>query len=254
MNVEGDTPLHVACKLKNTAAVQLLGEKERCDLNTYDKKGDTALHIAIQMGKSKMLEILVKNGADILRPDRHGNAPIHIACLNFRLDILRNLLSGNPNQQNEDGDTALHIVCRMIISLESKLNTSVYACMVLILKFYNEHCAPFEETDKDVLHNVCAEGQSDMVQLLIENGADVLRPNRSGRVPLHIACSYTFQIALNCECCDPNQKNGCGDTALHIVCRMRIELLFMVGIHHDVQQSDTNENAPIHIANTPDLI
>ena len=37
------------------------------------------------------------------------------------MDILRILLSCkhcNPNQQNEDGDTALHIVCRMRIGNE----------------------------------------------------------------------------------------------------------------------------------------
>ena len=36
-----------------------------------------------------MVEYLVKNGADVLKPDRCGNAPIHITCKHVRLDILK---------------------------------------------------------------------------------------------------------------------------------------------------------------------
>ena len=62
-----------------------------------------------------MANLLLINGADILKSDRHGDAPIHIACKHARLDILKLLLnftSCDPNQQNAIGDTALHIVCR----------------------------------------------------------------------------------------------------------------------------------------------
>ena len=165
-NDEGDAPLHVACKRKNTAAVELLGEDERCDLNIYDKKGDTALHIAIQMGKSKMLQVLVENGADVLRPDRHGNAPIHIACLNFRLNILRILLSCkgcNPNQQNEDGDTALHIVCRMRIDDDFEYLKLLLS--VLVQDIGGPECSVNHEGDVP-LHVECKPGNTAAVQLL----------------------------------------------------------------------------------------
>ena len=55
------------------------------------------------------------HGANVLRPDRLSNAPIHIACINFSLAKSKHC---DPNQQNEDGHTALHIVCRMRIGNE----------------------------------------------------------------------------------------------------------------------------------------
>ena len=57
----------------------------------------------------------------IQQSDSNGNAPIHIACQYSRFTILRAILGHktcDPNQQNADRDTALHIVSRMTLSLE----------------------------------------------------------------------------------------------------------------------------------------
>ena len=32
--------------------------------------------------------ILIENGADVSRPDGHGNAPIHIACINLTSQLI----------------------------------------------------------------------------------------------------------------------------------------------------------------------
>ena len=341
-NANGDTALHIVSRMTLSPETKLqclkllfstpginpevLNNQHFTPFEATDKDGNTLLHNACAEGESEMVQLLIENGADVLRPDRRGNAPIHIACMNFRLDILRIILSCkccNPNQQNKDGDTALHIVCRMRIgneleylqsllfaqgvdfqqsdrnenapihiacqystlnilkeilghktcdpnqqnadgdtalhivsrmtlSLDTKLQylqllLSTSGIMPEVLN--NEHLAPFETSDKDgnsVLHIACIEGKSEMVQLLIENGADVLRPDRHGNAPIHIACMNfrldILRILLNSKHCDPNQQNGDGDTALHIVCRMKIGneleylklLLSVPGINPDI--------------------
>ena len=220
-----------------------------------DENGNTIFHNACVEGNSMIVQFLIENGADILRPDGCGNAPIHIACINFRLDILRVLLSCkhcDPNQQNKNGDTALHTISKVKVHLESKLQylqalLSTPGIYPEVLN--NEHLKPLDVTDKDgntLLHNACAEGLSEMVKFLIENGADVLRPDRHGNAPIHIACMSfrldILRILLNCKHCNPNQQNEDGDTALHIVCRMRngndlecLKLLMAVpGINPDI--------------------
>ena len=100
----------------------MLNNEHLTPFEATNKDGNTILHNACAKGESEMVQLLMKNGADVLRPDRHGNTPIHIACLNFSLDILRILLSWqncNPNQQNKDGDIALHIVSRLPLDLDT---------------------------------------------------------------------------------------------------------------------------------------
>jgi hypothetical protein len=123
MAISFDTKLQYLQLLLSTPGINLevLNNENLTPFEATDKDGNTLLHNACAEGESEMVQLLIENGADVLRPDRHGNAPIHIACMNFRLDILRILLSCkhcDPNQQNEDGDTALHIVCRMRIGNE----------------------------------------------------------------------------------------------------------------------------------------
>ena len=52
-NNDGDTPLHLACKQKNSALVQLLvrDSYRRCKPNAKNGRGDTALHIACQLNE-----------------------------------------------------------------------------------------------------------------------------------------------------------------------------------------------------------
>ena len=60
-----------------------------------------------------MVEFLLKNGADILKPNQVGDAPIHIACKHSRVDVLKALFEFegcDPNLYNAEGHTTLHIV------------------------------------------------------------------------------------------------------------------------------------------------
>ena len=270
-NANGDTALHIVSRMTLSLEAKLqylqlllstprinpevVNNEHLAPFDATDNDGNTILHNACAEAKPLMSQLLIENGADVLKPDRHGNAPIHISCQYSRLENLNAVLgskSCDPNQQNANGDTALHIVSRMTLSLETKLQ---YLQLLLSTPginpevLNNKHRAPFDISDKDgntLLHNACAEGKSEMVQLLIENGADIQRQDRHGNAPIHIACLKLkldiVRILLSCKLCNPNQQNEDGDTALHIVCRMRIgnvleylKLLFSIpGINPDI--------------------
>ena len=99
------------------ALVQRLVVLQREKINLrYSYRGQriTPLHAACRKGYCDMIEILLENGADIQAADSNGDAPIHTVCRIWKLNCLNILLGSNncnPNQQNADGDTALHIVC-----------------------------------------------------------------------------------------------------------------------------------------------
>ena len=240
-NANGDTALHIVSRMilrldTKLQYLQLLlsipginlevvNNKHLASFDVSDEDGNNLLHNACAEGKSEMVQLLIENGADVLRPNRRGNAPIHIACKNFRLDILRILLNCNhcdPNQQDEDGDTALHIVCRIRTGNELEYLKS----------------------------------------LLSAPGVDIQQSDRYENAPIHIACQYStldiLKVILGHKTCDPNQQNADGDTPLHIMSRMTLSVdtklqylqLFLStpGINLEVLNKDGN--TPFHNACT----
>ena len=311
-NRHGDAPIHIACKYSRVDILKVLLAYSSCNPDQLNAREDTSLHIMCRKGgnseqmmeNAKMVELLLKNGADVLKPNRHGDAPIHIACKYSRVDILKVLLaysSCNPDQLNAHEDTSLHIVCRKGGNSEQTMeNTKMVelllkngadilkpdrlgdapihiACkysrvdILKVLLAYSS-CNPdqLNAHEDTSLHIVCRKGgnieqmmeNAKMVELLLKNGADILKPNRHGDAPIHIACRYSrvdiLKVLLAYSSCNPDQLNAYEDTSLHIVCRKggnseqtmentkMVELLLKNGA--DILKPDRLGDAPIHIA------
>ena len=65
----GDTPLHEAAYHGQTEVLELL-LKQGADINAKDRFGKTPLHWAAKNGKTEVVELLLKNGADIHKESR----------------------------------------------------------------------------------------------------------------------------------------------------------------------------------------
>lgn len=136
------TPLHQALIDINEDKVRLL-VKEGADVNTLDKNGKTALHLASSIGRYSLVEFLVEAGADVhVKDNKHKTALVyaieknHIkvivylsnkanepvlkakedtifsAAKNAKMEEVAYYLSQNDiDAVNEDGKTALHIAC-----------------------------------------------------------------------------------------------------------------------------------------------
>ena len=239
LNHEGDAPIHIAYMHSRLDILKQFLTFKSCDPNQQNVRGDTALHIACRMRTDrepellKILEVLTSTpGINPTLVNYEGDAPIHTACMNSRLESLKVLLrceSCDPNQQNSKGDTALHIVCRMRTGSELQffeLLTSTSGINPTLVN--TEGIGPCDVVGDDgntLLHIACAVGTSTMVEYLVKNRADLLKPDRHGDAPIHIACKYSrldiLNAILGCTSCNSNQQNAVGDTALHIVCRMR---------------------------------
>lgn len=83
-DIEGITPLMLACSRGNAPIVRMLCSLTR-DINAQDVEGKTALHYAVERGNEQILEILlVHPGLDITRRCRAGRAPLDIASPELR--------------------------------------------------------------------------------------------------------------------------------------------------------------------------
>lgn len=88
-------------------------DERRSFVNQQDHtdKGWTALHWAAFYGKSEVVEILIKNGADVNAIGKFGQSPLLCAvCNNYENIVLKLIESGAlVNQQDSEGLTPLHM-------------------------------------------------------------------------------------------------------------------------------------------------
>mmetsp|Transcript_16457 Transcript_16457/g.22258 ORF Transcript_16457/g.22258 Transcript_16457/m.22258 type:complete len:88 (+) Transcript_16457:994-1257(+) len=62
------------------------------DINQKDYEGDTPLHWAVLLDNGPAVQFLLANGADVSIQNNKRNNVIMIACINQRLEILRQLI------------------------------------------------------------------------------------------------------------------------------------------------------------------
>jgi ankyrin repeat protein len=86
-----------------------------CEVNSLDyEMGWTPLMHAAAVGAKRTLDVLLKNGADVNKPDADGMTPLQLACHNGHASIVKALISEGADTNAVDclGFSALHLACR----------------------------------------------------------------------------------------------------------------------------------------------
>ena len=136
-DVTGATPLIFAILGGHTAIVELF-IKNKANVNHTDKHGQSALFPACEKNYLKIVQLLLQAGASPnLQRYHDGISALHIACANRFLELAQTLLQfkANPNIQNTNGVTPLmmatHLSYHDIVDLLVKSGARVD------LKVYN---------------------------------------------------------------------------------------------------------------------
>jgi ankyrin repeat protein len=126
-----------------------------------------------------VLQILVRNGANMNRLDSHGWAPIHLAAKRNYHRILKMLIEkgADVNLKNTYGSTALH-------SVAEEPNGSEAVKMLLIA---GADVNVANERGSTPLHCSIYSGSAQVVDILLRNGANVNAKDADGKMPLQIA-------------------------------------------------------------------
>ena len=237
-NMHLDTPLHLACYMKNLSIVRLLLE-QKCDTNIRNKKGETAqdiplnedgdclLHIACQWGDVDIVWYLITDEKcnPNVQSSTSENTPLHIAAKYGQDDTIVQLLSYkecNPNVHNNEGDTPLHIAAKHNMTPAiSQLLTSM-------------QCNVQNKKGDTALHTACYSKSLDSIKLLLEMRCSTNILNKKGET--------AQDIPLNED----------GDYLLHIACQWGdvdiVRYLITDERCHSNVQSSTSKNTPLHIA------
>ncbi|XP_014238417.1 ankyrin-1-like [Trichogramma pretiosum] len=188
--------LHVALNNKCKSTVRLL-LKKGADPNLTDARGLTALHIICKSHSDDhdLARILFKYSRKKYHPvlvdakDNLGRTPLHYAVTkSCQKESIRVLLENgaNPNFPNEQGLTALHIIC--------KSHSDDHDLAEVLFKYSQEKYQPVLVDTKDKLgqtplHYAVTEScKEHSIRVLLENGADPNVGNAKGLSPLQVIC------------------------------------------------------------------
>ncbi|CAC5382931.1 unnamed protein product [Mytilus coruscus] len=173
-----------------------------CGINSVDTKGKTALFIACEEGFTNIVKLLIDNNADILKVNSNGETPLHAACCVDNNDIVSVLISNDAdvNMIDVDFETPIHKACR---------NGSLCVIQTLLNCGADTHKLNREEhTFLFGKHR----GDIKTAQSLIRNRADVNMKTDSGEMPLVAACQqghgFLIQLLLE-EGADVNEALCC---------------------------------------------
>lgn len=102
-NGKGDCPLHILTRLRDTQGIEKLlrvFRSPRDIVNVENAKKKTCLYLSCENKDWELVEFYVEMGGDVNIGARSGKKPIHFACENNLLGILKLLLENGaiPNQ------------------------------------------------------------------------------------------------------------------------------------------------------------
>ncbi|KAL7303312.1 hypothetical protein TKK_0004502 [Trichogramma kaykai] len=164
-NAAGSTPLHLIAKKEQlfdyiTLAMFLNDDRQRIDAR--DSSGDSPLLLAIRAGNERMIEVLLRRGADTTRANDQGETPLH--AISKRIELQKSptlpvLLLG------DGGNDARRIDAR-------------------------------DGTGHTPLHRAVKASNSLVIETLLRMGADPNLANDEGETPLHAMCKSDYCGAM----------------------------------------------------------
>jgi ankyrin repeat protein len=239
------TALHLAVAIKNDNMVKYLLE---CKANTSIKNcyGESPFHMAIQLGRIKLVELFLQHGAKVLDVTLNTyETGFHIALKNENDEMFKLLLKnhfGNINVLDIYGETLLHKLARQKYVNTTKILLQKGADLEMVNK-----------NNETALHFAIHRRNFNISKLFIEFGANVNAKNKYGESPLHLAIRYKdlkHVKLLLMNNADVNEHTNEYSNMLHTaICYYNkdiVSLLLQYNVNMEVRNS--NNFTPFHLA------
>ena len=178
----GLSPLHYAAAGGHEEALELLLE-QGAEINATSNQGLTPLFMAARTGRSEVVELLSKRrGINMERGDEMNHSPLFIAVMNGHIPVFETLLKSGADihSKNKHGLTPLHATSK-------QGNLKAASALLEALKKENSNINERDNAGNTPLHYATQAGKKELVEELLNAGADSRLRNKKDETPHDIA-------------------------------------------------------------------
>jgi ankyrin len=259
---EGSNALHMACRRGHFGIVKFLLEQKGSKLNSPDKRGNTALHLAVigcglengiykDEKKKNDFEINLFKKKRICLMDKRTTVKAdtkeaHSNCHQRYLDIAKELIEkrAEVNMKNKNGASPLHLAV-----MEGHLD---------LTKVLLDAGARVKDKEKNnAIHLATSTGQSEILKLVINKNKSKLNDqNADKNTPLHLALNLgnidIIRILID-NGANINIKDNEGNTAVQLAIKNGLEEIIILFLQSDIckidnKNKDDKGNTVLHLA------
>ena len=267
---KGMTLLHIACDTGSLSMVRYLTSNFQCDVNLSDNGGNLPLHYAVKSQgwdsntSLEMVQLVSKGCTQIHAKNNSGITPLHTACTNCNMNVVKYLvfhkkypLNVNLNPANDVyDDLDIHLACQkqediaLLKLLANQQNVNRFGYLI------NDSYEGYERYDGTPLHIACAYNNIPAVRLLSDLNCKFSLKDSQGLLPLHIACSKSQSLPcvklLKIHADDLKVVDEWkGNTPLHLACKHNcadIVKYLMAMYRCDLNIKNRWGELPLHLA------
>jgi ankyrin repeat protein len=211
-NQYGATALQLAVGTAYDEATVPLLIKSRFDMDVQNTiTGNTALHLAVELKRPRILLFLVEKGASMSVLNREGITPLQLACRIDNCEAVSLLLERGAKLEDRSshGDTALHIA-----AVEGNW------VALDLLGIGSADINAWDSKGESLLHKQARKGCTvSIASHLLEKGANIEACNSQGYTPLQCAALTGNKLMFNFlmdKGANIDVQTAKGETLLHI--------------------------------------
>ena len=174
-------PIYYAAFCGFRDVVEKLSREHPEHVNTMGGYFGTAMHAASRRNHLKVVQSLLRHGADVNAHGRWGRTPLMFASEWGQLEVVQWLLEhgADVNAKEDDSWTSLHLAASL----------GHFEVVRTLLK-HNADTSIRNNIEWTPLHVASSLGRVDIVRLLLNHGADSMARDRDRRTSLHEASSW----------------------------------------------------------------
>ena len=142
----GNTHLHNAVRSGSVVEVNNILKSSTAHMNTRNNKGFAPLHEATQSKNKAVVELLIKNGADIMVKNNQGNTPLYMAVSAGDTELARTFIEAGHPVSNASKEIELAITKRDMSMVKLFLDSQADPNMVCNLALQKNNIEMVELT------------------------------------------------------------------------------------------------------------